>query len=312
MIERSLDQSGTVMHVLHVVGARPNFMKATPVMLTLDARSGIRQTLVHTGQHYDYSMSAAFFAQLGLRAPDFNLNVGSGSHAEQTANVMLRFEKVVLDLRPDLVLVYGDVNSTLAATLVSAKLRVPVGHVEAGLRSGDRSMPEETNRLATDCLADILFTPSADADANLLREGVSPRRIHCVGNVMIDTLVRLLPQAETSSILAELGLMEDQQRSKSYVLVTLHRPSNVDTPVHLRRLLGALHEIGGDLPVIFPVNPRTMARIEAMGLTIHPDKVHVTEPLAYLEFLCLQKHAAAVVTDSAASRKRRPTWAFRA
>ena len=201
------------MHILHVVGARPNFMKAAPVMRALARCDGIRQTLVHTGQHYDDNMSEVFFRQLYIPEPDINLGVGSGSHAWQTAQIMSRFEAVVLEHRPDLVLVYGDVNSTLAAALVCVKLLIPVGHVEAGLRSFDRTMPEEFNRLLTDQIADLLFTPSADADENLLREGIPPERIHRVGNVMIDTLVRLLPKAENRPILAELGLVEQKSRS---------------------------------------------------------------------------------------------------
>src|SRR5229473_1735520 len=187
------------MHILHVVGARPNFMKAAPVMSALRQRLNVVQTLVHTGQHYDKNMSDVFFEQLGIAAPDVNLEVGSGSHAQQTAEVMSRFEPVVVEKKPDLVLVYGDVNSTMAAAIVCSKLLIPVGHVEAGLRSFDRTMPEEINRVITDQLADLLFTPSEDADENLLREGVEPAKIHFVGNVMIDTLVRLLPLADAQS-----------------------------------------------------------------------------------------------------------------
>src|SRR3954467_10612199 len=209
------------MHILHVVGARPNFMKAAPVIRALSERSNVVQTLVHTGQHYDANMSDVFFAQLGIPRPDENLHVGSGSHAQQTAEIMSRFEPVVLEKRPDIVLVYGDVNSTVAAALVCSKLLVRVGHVEAGLRSGDRTMPEEINRLVTDQLADVLFTPSEDGDANLLREGVDPQKIFLIGNVMIDTLARLLP-------IAKKVTREDDVFEKPYALVTLHRPSNVD------------------------------------------------------------------------------------
>ena len=204
------------MHILHVVGARPNFMKAAPVLGALST-AGVQQTLVHTGQHYDAAMSEVFFEQLGMPRPEVNLAVGSGTHAQQTAEVLSRLEPVVLERKPTAVLVYGDVNSTLAAALVCAKLLVPVAHVEAGLRSGDRSMPEEINRLVTDQLADLLFTPSPDGDANLLREGIAASKIHCVGNVMIDTLVRLLPQARRPD-----GI------PARYALVTLHRPANVD------------------------------------------------------------------------------------
>src|SRR2546427_11979259 len=187
------------MHILHVVGARPNFMNAAPVCRALSARSGTRQTLVHTGQHYDNNMSDVFFSQLSMPAADMNLEVGSGSHAQQTAEVMRRFEPIVLERRPDMVVVYGDVNSTMAAALVCAKLRIPIAHVEAGLRSFDRTMPEEVNRLVTDQLADLLFTPSEDGTRNLLREGIAPEKIEFVGNVMIDTLVRLLPEATHSA-----------------------------------------------------------------------------------------------------------------
>src|SRR5438309_668141 len=206
------------MHILHVVGARPNLMKVAPVLGALKHYSKIQQTLIHTGQHYDTNMSDVFFSQLEIPAPDVNLGVGSGSHARQTAEIMTRFEPVVLERRPDVVLVYGDVNSTIAAALVAAKLGIRVGHVEAGLRSFDWTMPEEINRVVTDRLADLLFTPSEDADVNLKREGVAPEKIHRVGNVMIDSLARLLPVAAK---VPRTGVPE------RYALVTLHRPSNV-------------------------------------------------------------------------------------
>ncbi|HEU5334558.1 MAG TPA: UDP-N-acetyl glucosamine 2-epimerase, partial [Terriglobales bacterium] len=206
------------MYCAHVVGARPNFMKAAPVMRALQQRPGVRQVLVHTGQHYDQNMSEVFFRELEIPHPDFNLAVGSGTHAAQTGQIMIRFEPVLEKIQPDLVLVYGDVNSTVAAALVCSKMGVAVGHVEAGLRSFDRGMPEEVNRVLTDQIADLLFTPSRDGDQNLLREGIPAERIHCVGNVMIDTLVRLLPQA-AGSLTRELPAR--------YALVTLHRPSNV-------------------------------------------------------------------------------------
>ena len=244
------------MHILHVVGARPNFMKAAPVLRALATETSIRQTLVHTGQHYDAGMSDVFFQQLGMPAPDMNLSVGSGSHAQQTAEVMARFEPVALDQKPDRVVVYGDVNSTVAAAMVCAKLCIPVAHVEAGLRSRDRTMPEEINRLVTDQLSDWLFTPSTDADANLLREGISPEKIHCVGNVMIDTLVRLSPHAVLPADLAALG---------PFALVTLHRPANVDDLPWLKEMLAALLEVGHGLPVVFPVHPRTRQRIDEAG-----------------------------------------------
>jgi UDP-N-acetylglucosamine 2-epimerase (non-hydrolysing) len=278
------------MHVLHIVGARPNFMKAAPVLRALTAHAGVRQTLVHTGQHYDPAMSEVFFQQLEMPPPDFNLGVGSGSHTQQIAGVMLAVEPVLLQRRPNLVLVYGDVNSTVAAALVCSKLGVGVGHVEAGLRSRDRSMPEELNRLLTDQLSDLLFTPSADADQNLLREGIDPAKIHLVGNVMIDTLVRLLPHAE-EHFPAELP--------SPYALVTLHRPSNVDDLPWLRELLATLAELSSQLHVIFPVHPRTRQRLDNLGTAASlGGRLRLLKPLPYLEFLALQSHAALVITDS--------------
>ena len=275
------------MHILHVVGARPNFMKAAPVMSALQQRSNVVQTLVHTGQHYDKNMSEVFFDQLAIPRPDVNLEVGSGSHAQQTAEVMSRFEPVVLEKKPDLVLVYGDVNSTMAAAVVCSKLLVPVGHVEAGLRSLDRTMPEELNRLITDQLSDLLFTPSEDGDQNLLREGIGPDKIFRVGNVMIDSLVRLLPLAmkcKTNGFPAR------------YALVTLHRPSNVDSSHALRQILECMVGIGTELGVVFPVHPRTHQRIREFG--IETTNLHLTEPLPYIEFLALQARATVVITDS--------------
>lgn len=275
------------MHILHVVGARPNFMKAAPVLRALANLSAIKQTLVHTGQHYDANMSDVFFSQLEMPAPDVNLGVGSGSHALQTAEIMTRFELVVLERRPDLVLVYGDVNSTIAAALVCAKLGIRIGHVEAGLRSFDWTMPEEINRVVTDRLSDLLFTPSDDADVNLEREGVPPEKIHQVGNVMIDSLVRLLPVAAN---VPRNGFPE------LYALVTLHRPSNVDDSESLKDILQSLVDISESLDVIFPVHPRTRQRIAEFGHVA--EKLHLSEPLPYIEFLALQSHAAVVITDS--------------
>jgi UDP-N-acetylglucosamine 2-epimerase (non-hydrolysing) len=279
------------MHILHVVGARPNFIKAAPVAAALAAQ-GAAQTIVHTGQHYDARMSGVFFKELGLPEPDVNLEVGSGSHAMQTAQIMQRFEPKLLERKPDLVVVYGDVNSTVAAALVCAKLLIPVAHVEAGLRSGDRSMPEEINRLLTDQLADLLFTPSKDGNDNLLREGIPPEKIKLVGNVMIDTLVRLLPQAE-----ARWQQLETEFPRGQYALVTLHRPSNVDDAGQLRRLLAELGRVGQEISVLFPVHPRTRQAIEDGELEV-PETIRLLEPLGYLDFLALEKHAAAVITDS--------------
>jgi len=274
------------MHILHVVGARPNFMKAAPVLRAIQ-NTGKKQTLVHTGQHYDVNMSDVFFQELKIPAPDVNLAVGSGSHAQQTAEIMARFEAVVQQRKPDVVLVYGDVNSTVAAALVCAKLSVPVGHVEAGLRSFDRTMPEEINRLVTDRLSEILFTPSADGDTNLLREGIAREKIHFVGNVMIDTLIRLLPLATQAK---KNGL------PRQYALVTLHRPANVDDPQMLRKILISMLALNKDLPVIFPLHPRTRQAIRQFGL--ETDGIRMTDPISYLEFLALQCRATVVITDS--------------
>ncbi len=269
-------------------------MKAAPVIAALSNREDVRQRLVHTGQHYDPAMSDIFFRQLGLPQPDINLEVGSGSHAQQTAQIISRLEPVLLEDYPDLVLVYGDVNSTVAAALVCAKLLIPVAHVEAGLRSFDRTMPEEINRILTDQIADLLFTPSEDADKNLLHEGIAPEKIHCVGNVMIDTLVRLLPEVDDRPILARLRL----NSGRPYVLATLHRPSNVDDDLMLTCLMETLSEISEVVPVIFPVHPRTRQRLKNLRVTeIHPN-LYLTEPLGYLDFLALQKHATVVITDS--------------
>ena len=276
------------MHLLHVVGARPNFMKLAPVQLALKSR-GIAQTIVHTGQHYDAAMSKVFFEQLGLPSPDVNLEVGSGSHAEQTAAILSKFEKVALERRPDWVVVYGDVNSTLAASLVSSKIGIPVAHVEAGLRSFDRRMPEEINRLVTDQIADLLFTPSEDADGHLRREGIPPEKIRRVGNVMIDTLVRCLPLLSTVS---------PGPVAPPFALVTLHRPSNVDDPAVLAPLLDSLSRISATLPVVFPVHPRTTGRIAALTGFKRPARLHLVEPVGYLEFLSMEQRATVVITDS--------------
>jgi UDP-N-acetylglucosamine 2-epimerase (non-hydrolysing) len=281
------------MMITHVVGARPNFMKVAPVMEALREHAGISQVLVHTGQHYDSTMSDVFFHQLGMPQPDVNLEVGSASHAVQTGQIMISLEQVLLDQRPDLVLVYGDVNSTVATALVCAKLLIPVGHVEAGLRSFDRTMPEEINRLVTDQIADFLFTPSADGDENLRAEGVAADKIYRVGNVMIDSLVRLLPetQARWDALSARFDLDD-------YGLVTLHRPSNVDEPSTLARILRALVDIACDLPLIFPIHPRTRQRLADYHLEVANSKLRLTEPLGYLDFLALQQNAGFVITDS--------------
>ncbi len=275
------------MHILHVVGARPNLMKVAPVLSALKQYPKIKQTLIHTGQHYDSNMSDVFFQQLEIPAPDVNLGVGSGSHARQTAEIMTRFEPIVLEHKPDLVLVYGDINSTAAAALVCSKLQIQVGHVEAGLRSFDRTMPEEINRLVTDQLADLLFTPSEDGDKNLAHEGIPASRVHLVGNVMIDSLVRLLPVAMET----KMNGLPDR-----YILVTLHRPANVDDDRALKVILGYLLELNDRMKVVFPVHPRTRQRIADFG--IDASNLDLREPLPYIEFLSLQRRATAVVTDS--------------
>lgn len=273
-------------HILHVVGARPNFVKAAPVLRAIRQRH-LQQTLVHTGQHYDRNMSDVFFAQLQIPEPEVNLEVGSGSHATQTAEIMRRFEPVVLERKPDIVLVYGDVNSTVAAALVCSKLLIPVAHVEAGLRSFDRTMPEEINRIVTDRLSDVLFTPSEDANTNLLREDVPTERIHFVGNVMIDSLIRLLPMARSCP---KNGFPD------RFALVTLHRPSNVDDRDTLQGILDTLADASEQLSILFPVHPRTRQRIADLG--IRAQNLHLLEPMPYIEFLSLQSRAAVVITDS--------------
>jgi UDP-N-acetylglucosamine 2-epimerase (non-hydrolysing) len=287
-----------MMRVLSVVGARPNFMKLAPVDRALVKR-GVEHVIIHTGQHYDQGMSAAFFEELWIPAPDHHLGVGSASHAQQTAAVMQRLEPLLLDLRPDLLLVYGDVNSTLAAALVAAKLQLRVGHVEAGLRSGDWTMPEEINRVVTDRLSEMLFLPSRDAAENLSAEGIASDRVHFVGNVMIDTVAWALPQALKLNAAARYGVA-----GHPYAVVTLHRPSNVDDAGVLRELLDALGRLAAKVPVLFPVHPRTRTRItELGGRGRHPrgSKEHsleLLEPLGYLEMLSLVTGAALVVTDS--------------
>jgi UDP-N-acetylglucosamine 2-epimerase (non-hydrolysing) len=278
--------------VLCVAGARPNFMKIAPLLREFNSRDTFESFLVHTGQHYDARMSENFFRDLGIPAPDINLGVGSGTHAEQTAHVLMKLEAVLLSERPDLVLVVGDVNSTLAATIAAVKLDIPVAHVEAGLRSGDRTMPEELNRLMTDVVASWLFTTEADGEANLLREGIDPARIHFVGNVMIDTLLANLERAKKLDTLERLGLTEGK-----FCLLTLHRPSNVDDPARLAELFGALEEIHDRVPIVFPVHPRTATNIsEALGG--RDLKFQIIEPQDYLDFLRLMADAKIVLTDS--------------
>ncbi len=282
------------MKIIHVVGARPNFMKVAPVISGLQLRPGVAQLLIHTGQHYDANMSAVFFRQLGLPDPDLNLNIGSGSHTWQIAQIMLALEPVMVSQQPDLVLVYGDVNSTLASALVSVKLQIPVGHVEAGLRSFDRTMPEEINRQLTDQICEYLFTPSEDGDKNLLREGISANKIYRVGNVMIDTLVRLLPEARR-----QYGSLAGQYRLDApFGLVTLHRPSNVDHPDRLIEIIATLARISQQVPLLFPVHPRTHIRIAKHFPGGGGDSLRFIEPLSYLDFISLMQNASLVITDS--------------
>ena len=278
--------------VLTVAGARPNFMKVAPVLRELRARPGFEALLVHTGQHYDAAMSDAFFRDLGIPEPDVNLGVGSGSHAAQTADVLRGIEPVLLDWKPAAVIVVGDVNSTLAATVAAVKLGIPVAHVEAGLRSFDRGMPEEINRLLTDAVSHWLFTSEPSGGENLLREGVPAERIHFVGNVMIDSLRANLDRARALDVLGPLGLT-----GGGYGVLTLHRPSNVDDPEHLARLFAVLEEIHAELPLVFPVHPRTGAAI-AERLGGRSPRLQTSEPLGYLEFLALLADARLVLTDS--------------
>lgn len=280
-----------------VAAARPNFMKVAPLYRALARdQDWCSVRIVHTGQHYDANMSDAFFRDLGLPKPDLDLGIGSGSHAEQTAGVMVAYEKACIAARPDWTIVVGDVNSTLACTLAAAKLGIRVAHLEAGLRSRDRSMPEELNRLVTDALADLLWTPSPDADENLAREGVAPERIARVGNIMIDSLEMMRPAIESANMARMLGF-----EPRGYGVVTLHRPSNVDEAGRLMELVGILKRIGERLPIVFPVHPRTRGRLEAANLwrNLETEKgVRLLAPTGYVEFMSLVFRSAYVLTDS--------------
>ena len=286
--------------VINVVGARPNFMKMAPIIEAMNAHpEQIRHVLVHTGQHYDERMSKSFFADLGMPKPDIDLEVGSGSHAEQTARIMVEFERVCLRESPELVIVVGDVNSSMACAITAKKLGIAVAHVEAGLRSRDMSMPEEINRLCTDVLCDYLFTTDHFANENLIAEGIAPEKIVFVGNVMIDTLLKHKELARGRGLLEQWEL-----KPRGFATVTLHRPSNVDDSAVFRGILEALSEIGKDIPMIFPVHPRTKKMVEQFGFggyfssTEKPQGLWMTEPLGYLEFLHLNMNAMMVVTDS--------------
>lgn len=292
------------MKVIIVAGARPNFMKIAPLFRAIDRHNGILKeggeridpVLVHTGQHYDVAMSEVFFRDLGLPNPDVNLEVGSASHAVQTANIMIRFEEVCLREQPDWVLVVGDVNSTMACTLVAAKMGIRVGHVEAGLRSFDRTMPEEINRIVTDSLADLLFTPSEDADENLLREGVPADRIKRIGNIMIDSLLFNLEKIRARETLDSFRLQR-----KGYGLVTIHRPANTDNDAFMRRLMEILGNLSSRLPILFPVHPRTRKQIALCGASGgfgDGKNLKLVEPMGYLDFINVLDGALFAVTDS--------------
>jgi UDP-N-acetylglucosamine 2-epimerase (non-hydrolysing) len=284
------------MKIINVCGARPNFMKIAPLMDAYKQYDQIEPLLVHTGQHYDKVMSQSFFDELGIPRPDVNLEVGSGSHAVQTAEIMTRFETYVLETKPDMVLVVGDVNSTVACALVARKLGVAVAHVEAGLRSFDETMPEEINRKLTDAISNLLFVTEQSGMDNLAREGVPDERVHLVGDVMIDTLLKNLERAQQSSVLSDLGLEKG-----GFAVTTLHRPSNVDDPATLGRLLDALEVVQRDMPIVFPCHPRTRNRLEATGLMGRIESLpglRLVPPLGYLDFLCLTSTARMVLTDS--------------
>jgi len=283
-----------------VAGARPNFMKVAPLMKQAAeqnrkaGRERFELRLVHTGQHYDQQMSGIFFKELGIPAPDINLGVGSGSQAVQTASVMTSFEPVCISEKPDWVIVVGDVNSTLACSLVCAKLGIRVAHVEAGLRSFDRSMPEEINRIVTDSLANLLFTPSEDGNENLLREGVAKERIKCVGNIMIDSLIENLPMSRRSNLLNRLGLKPGQ-----FAFVTLHRPSNVDAKESLAAIMHEVERLATRLPVVFPIHPRTRKMLAEFGIRPSQEKgMHLIDPIGYHDSLCLTENARLLLTDS--------------
>lgn len=284
------------MRVILVAGARPNFVKIAPLMVECRRHANIEHLLVHTGQHYDEKMSDLFFHQLGISEPDINLDVGSGSHAKQTADIMKAFEPVLLEYKPDVVVVVGDVNSTIACGLVAAKLGIKLVHVEAGLRSFDRSMPEEINRVLTDAISDLLFCTEQSGVDNLIREGICQEKIFLVGNVMIDTLLKNKALAQKAKILSQLNL-----NGESFAVLTLHRPSNVDDPDMFSRILDALEIIGKDMPIIFPAHPRTRKNLCSYGLARRVEKLlslRLIEPFGYLDFLKLMSSAKIVLTDS--------------
>ena len=286
----------TQLKIINIVGARPNLPKIAPLIREMQRHPEIEPVLVHTGQHYDEALSDIFFRQMGIPTPHVNLEVGSGSHAAQTAEVLKRVEPVLIEQQPDLVLVVGDVNSTMAVSLAAVKLGIPVAHVEAGLRSFDRSMPEEINRVLTDALADFLFVTEEDAIQHLLKEGRPRESIYFVGNVMIDALRHFLPVAQKSRIGEDLNL-KNAAIWQRFGVLTLHRPSNVDSTEKLAELLGAIDAIAAQIPVIFPVHPRTQQRLTQAGIKTHP-QLKLIPPVGYLDFLCLLSKATLVLTDS--------------
>ena len=284
------------MKIANIVGARPNLVKIAPLLREMRKHPEIQSLLVHTGQHYDEKLSDVFFRQMQIPEPDVNLEVGSGSHAWQTAEVLKKMEVILLAEKPDFVLVVGDVNSTIATALAAAKIGIEIVHVEAGLRSFDRTMPEEINRVLTDALSDYLFVTEADAVENLLREGRPREKIYFVGNVMIDALRQFLPLAQQSRIGEDLGLV-GASGYRPFAVLTLHRPSNVDCPETLQALLSAVEHVAHELPVIFPVHPRTHQRLKDVGRSLHP-QLQLIAPVGYLDFLCLLSKASLVMTDS--------------
>ncbi len=289
--------------IFNVVGARPNMMKIAPIIAEMRRHSDLHPVLVHTGQHYDFAMSQVFLQQLDLGEPDYNLQVGSGTHHSQTAQVIRTFGELVQNDRPDMIVVAGDVNSTVACALVGAKELIPVAHIESGLRSFDRQMPEEVNRVITDAIADLLFTTEQSAARNLMQEGVPSEKIFFTGNVMIDSLVTALAAARRSTILDQLGV-----RPQKYAVLTLHRPSNVDDPERLQSTLRAISEIAKDIPVIFPIHPRTAGRVSSLRIenirdwsgtaAIGSQGIWTVPPASYLDFLCLMDSSAMMITDS--------------
>ena len=285
------------MKQIHLIaGARPNFMKIAPLYHVLSQSKWAGSVIVHTGQHYDFNMSGVFLQDLGLPNPDIHLGVGSGTHAEQTGKIMMAYEKVLMDKTPDLVVVVGDVNSTLACALACVKLGIPIAHLEAGLRSFDRSMPEEVNRILTDAISDILWTPSPDGDKNLRREGVAQEKIHRVGNIMIDCFEMMRDRIERENSNRKFGLAPN-----NYGVVTIHRPSNVDQPEALERLCGSLVAISSRIPILFPVHSRTFKNLKAFGLLSRLEdepKIRLTKPMSYVSFMSVVLHCKFALTDS--------------